>query len=229
MENEHAQHRSRMRERFAENGFKGFAEHEILEMVLFGALPRVNTNPIAHRLITRFGSFAKVCDASIDELTSVDGIGRSCAIQIKMIPELLRAYMLSHENHVSPAPLTTPKLMIEYLKPYFISRTTEALYILLLDNRSVPIRCEMISEGAPNFAKVDIKTITELCVLTKASAVVLAHNHPNGFAIPSKEDEASTKGIYRYLKMMGIEVLDHFIFTQKEAASMLSSKYDFRV
>ncbi len=225
MEQVHEGHRNRMRERFAVNAFEGFAEHEVLEVALFGAIPRGNTNPIAHELIKRFGSFAKVCDAPIEELMKVNGIGRSSAIQIKMIPEFCKYYLLSSQQDSFSGPLTSSDAVIEYLKPYFVGKTNEALFLLSLDNMSRPIECTLISEGAVNATRVDMRKITELVVKLHASAVILAHNHPDGFAFPSQEDIITTKRVRDHLKTISVSLLDHIIYTPNEMLSMAESGF----
>ncbi len=225
MEQVHEGHRNRMRERFATNAFEGFAEHEVLEVALFGAIPRGNTNPIAHELINRFGSFAKVCDAPIEELMKVNGIGRSSAIQIKMIPEFCKYYLLSSQQNTFSGPLTNSDAVIEYLKPYFVGKTNEALFLLSLDNMSRPIECTLVSEGAVNATRVDMRKITELVVKLHASAVILAHNHPDGYAFPSQEDIITTKRVRDHLKTIGVSLLDHIIYTPNEMLSMAESGF----
>ncbi len=228
MEQLHDGHRNRMRERFAANAFEGFAEHEVLEVALFGAIPRGNTNPIAHQLIRKFGSFAKVCDAPIEELMKVDGIGRSSAIQIKMIPEFCKFYLLSKQQNTVPETLTSSAAVIDYMKPHFVGKTNEALFLLALDNMSRPIACTLISEGVVNATRVDMRKITEYVLQSRASAVILAHNHPDGFAFPSQEDIITTKRVRDHLKTIGIALLDHIIYTPKEIISMAESGFQMK-
>jgi len=220
----HSGHRARMRERFMANGFEGFADHEVLEVLLYNVITRGNTNPLGHKLIERFGSFARVCDASIEELMSVEGIGESCAIQIKMIPELLRYYMLSHEKHTSRPPLNDGALVAEYLRPYFLSQTKEILYFLTLDNSSRPLECVKISEGVINATDVDLRKITEVAINSRACFAILAHNHPYGHAFPSTEDLRVTELIAKHLQTIGIQLVDHMLFTETEAVSIIKRK-----
>lgn len=227
MEHLHEGHRARMRERFAKNGFEGFSDHEVLEVVLFGAIARGNTNPLGHRLIEKFGSFADVCDASIEELMTVEGIGRTSALQIKMIPELCRVYLKSHENKSENQDLSSSERLMAYLRPHFISKTKETLLLLTLDNKSQPIECTTISEGSVNSAGVDMRKITETVIRTNASAAILAHNHPNGHAIPSNNDIAVTKHVRTYLADIGVPLVDHLIYTERDCISFRESGYSF--
>ena len=222
----HEGHRERMRERFAKNGFDGFADHEVLEVLLFGSIPRSNTNPLGHKLIDRFGSFAAVCDASIEELTSVEGIGRASALQIKMLPEYFKVYLRSHEeNQQKNQTLDNVAHLKAYLRPYFIGKTREELIVLSVSSASQPLGITQISTGSESSTDVDLRKLIEAVVTSHASAAVLAHNHPRGVAMPSKQDIITTKEIYKHLRNLDIRLLDHLIFTENDCLSFHESNY----
>ncbi|MBQ1974628.1 MAG: DNA repair protein RadC, partial [Ruminococcus sp.] len=142
--NLHAGHRQRMKQRFIDYGFQGMQQHEILEILLYYAIPRKDTNPLAHRLLDRYGSFAKVCDSPVDELQRDFGMSKSAAVLLKMIPELARTYsetktLVDHIN-MKNAP--------EILRKKFIGATVEKSAIALADSNDRLILCEIIAEGS---------------------------------------------------------------------------------
>ena len=132
-ENPHIGHRQRMRERFLNESIENFASHEALEILLFYAIPRGNTNDIAHALIDRFGSLSAVFDARIEDLCQVDGIGESSAILIKMMPQLFRKYETDKLKERDMA-LNSAELVAKYASKYFIGYTEERLYLMCLDS-----------------------------------------------------------------------------------------------
>ena len=205
----HEQHRDRVRERYLTDGFDSFATHEILESLLFFSIPRGDTNELAHRLLERFGSIRNIAEATVDELMTVDGIGEKTAFLLKLIPEAARRY--AAEMMVEIPSYRTLSSVSEYLCRKFIGCGTECVYMMMLNNKLNLIDCCKVSEGSVNNSSVPIRTISERALFRKASIVVLAHNHPNGLAIPSDSDLEVTSRISHALDLIGVTLLEHLV------------------
>lgn len=205
----HSGHRQRMRQRFLSTGFDTFAEHEILEVLLYYAIPRIDTNEIAHRLLQHFGSLPAIFDADPQELIKVKGVSENTAVLLKMIPSLARVYLSGgQEKHPR---LDTPDKLGAYLADQFIGRTNEVVLLLCMDVSLRLIRCETISEGSVSSSHVDIKKIAERVIRLNAPCAVLAHNHPRGLAVPSNDDVLLTRKVKRLLSSLDVKLLDHIV------------------
>ncbi len=205
----HGGHRKRVRYRFLNSGFDQFEDHQILEMLLFYALPRMDTNELAHRLINHFGSLSGVFDASVEELTSVKGVAENTAVLLKMIPPLARVYLTDKQQ--SHPVFDSPQKIGEYLVERFVGRTNETVLLLCMDSSLRLLSCELIAEGNNTSAHVDMKKVVERAIRRNASCVILAHNHPRGLALPSNEDILLTREAKRTLSALEITLLDHVI------------------
>ena len=208
--NPHENHRQRMFDRALKNGFEGFADHELLEMLLFYSIPRVNTNPTAHELLNRFSTVKDVMCASVHELCSVDGVGERSAVMLKLITEMMKRY--ERAAFIKPAAYRTIGQIARYLHPYFVGVNVEKLYLMLFNNRLNLIDCVPISEGVVNATDVPIAKISREIFQRNAAAVLIAHNHPNGIPTPSEEDIALTEELQRYLSTSSVVLLEHLVF-----------------
>ncbi len=218
--NLHNGHRQRVLDRFRKEGIDSFSPHNILEMVLFYSIPRMDTNEIAHRLIDRFGSVAGVFDAPESELLKVDGIGERSAAFLKMIPQLARYYMTEKaEDKI----ITSSRDAGEYLLPRYIGRTTEAVMVICLDNKNKVISTQVVHEGNVNTAEISIQAIATAALGCNATSVIVAHNHPGGLSLPSNEDIKTTEVICRTLSALNIKVLDHIIIADNDFVSLADS------
>lgn len=220
----HAGHRERLRQRFSENGFDGFQQHEILEFVLGYAIPQKDLNPLAHELIDRFGSLSGVFDASADDLKKVNGIGDYSATLLSMMPGLFRVY--SDSKNLKSA-LYTPEQIGEFLKPKFLGFKHEMIYGIFMDNKCSVLKHCRLSEGSAISVPLCTRKICEIAFQTGATAVVIAHNHPNGIPLPSKEDIINTSNLSSCLKCFDISLVDHLIFGDDDFVSLASSE-DFK-
>ncbi|MEA4920611.1 MAG: DNA repair protein RadC [Clostridiaceae bacterium] len=213
----HDGHRKRMLEAFLASGIDGMHQHEILEMLLFFAIPRRDTNEIAHRLMENFGSISAVFDAPVEELVKVEGIGMNAASLIKMIPQLARAYLSDAHN---PTIVASFEDAAACLLPKFIGRIKETVFLLCLDNKNKVIACVMVGEGSVNSAEISTRRVAELAIKYNAAAIVIAHNHPGGTAIPSKDDIATTKKLIDFCNGIGMPLLDHLVVSEGDYVSM---------
>lgn len=213
----HDGHRQRMLQAFLSAGIDSMHPHEILEMLLFYAIPRRDTNVIAHDLLDAFGSLRAVFDAPIEELVKVKGIGEYSATLIKMIPQLARAYLSDNDDAVI---VTSCGDAAECLLPKFIGRTQETVFLLCLDNKNKMTACVMVGEGSVNSAAISIRRIVEIAMKYNAAAIVLAHNHPGGTAIPSREDIETTKRLVDLCANIKMPLLDHLVISDGDYVSM---------
>ena len=205
----HEHHRARVKERILKSGFVGMSAHELFEVLLFFSILRTDTNPTAHRLVDNFGSLKGVFDASIDELKTVKGVGDSTALLIRLIPEMMKRYALESDGPVRH--FDSVSKIAQYFCRQFIGINYERRYMLLLNNRMEPIDCVVLSEGTVNSSVVDVGVVAQKAILKKASAVVLAHNHPNGHLKPSEIDLALTEKMDQTLHDLHISLLEHLI------------------
>ena len=219
VKNPHAGHRKRLRERYARSGMDDFAPHEVLELLLTYVIPRVDVNNQAHALIDRFGSVAGVMDATEKELRDVKGIGPEAAQFLKMLPEVFRHYQLA--NCDSKDTFDTVAKLGDYLRALYTGVTVERVYLILLDNALKIKACIHLCDGSVNCSSVTVRTIAEHAFRENASAVVLAHNHPRGLAIPSGADLEVTQTVECALETIGVPLLEHLIVTENSYAPIL--------
>lgn len=217
---EHAGHRQRLRKKFIENGFDVFEPHEALEMYLFYAIPRKDTNPLAHRLLDKYQTISGVCDAPVDELRNEFGLSESAAVFLKMLPEMSRLY---NESKMSYDNVIEPERVGEMFMTKFIGRTSEAVALMLGDAKGKMIYFNIIAKGSINSTDMPIRKIVDLALRHNAKIAFIAHNHPSGSAFPSASDLETTKSLYETLSTIGIELIDHYIITNEDYVSLRDS------
>jgi DNA repair protein RadC len=223
-EQRHAGHRSRLKERFLKEGsLDNFTDHQVIELILFYCLPRKDTNPIAHDLLEDFGSFSSVVDKSIAELSKVTGISENSGVFLKLVGELSRRYYNDKVKEIIR--LDSADKMKEFIKPKFIGRTDEVVYVICMDNTCKILSCDLLFEGTINAANINTRKIIETALKHNSANVILAHNHPQGLAMPSNEDIVTTQDIKKALKVIHVELVDHFIVAKNECTSLLESGY----
>ena len=222
MENIHQGHREKMRQRFLKSGLEGFADHEALELLLYYAIPRRDTNPIAHRLIERYGSLLAVLTAPVEDLRKVEGVGESAAVLLKVAGQIgTRARLAEAEQN---RPLSSVETVGAYLLERFAGETHEVVY-QLLDRKCKLLACKRLGEGGIASSGLDIRKLMENAILTSASTVILAHNHPSGVALPSDDDCAATEAARRALDTIGVTLADHIIVADDDFVSMAQSGF----
>lgn len=214
----HDGHRQRMKKRFMKYGADSFDDINLLELILFYAIPRTDTNLLAHALLDRFGSFSAVMEASPSQLMEVEGVGENTAALLHLIPAVSQRYVQGK----TPADqaLSTPAEAARYLIPLYMYETDEVIRAVFLDARDRPIACRELSRGVVDAATISSRKLAEDALRNRASAVILSHNHPSGVALPSAEDEFTTQQMARALEILGIELRDHIVIAGCEYVSM---------
>ena len=219
----HDGHREKMRQRFLKSGLDAFADHEALELLLYYAIPRRDTNPIAHALMERYGSLSAVLTAPVEDLKKVEGVGESAAVLLKLAPQLYRKARLSDAEQETV--LSSVERVGAYLLERFAGEKNEVVYQLCLDRKGKLLACKKLGEGGVASADLDIRRLVENALLTGASSVVLAHNHPSGVALPSRDDCAATERAKSALAVVGVALADHIIGGGGHFVSMSDSGY----
>ena len=214
----HTGHRQRLKQQFLKNGLDGFTDFQVLELLLFYCIPRVDTNPLAHRLIEHFGSLDQVLDANPEELMRVEGIGEHAATFLSLMTAASRYYQIKRSENTKI--LTTVEACGQYLLPFFHGRTNETVFLLCLDAKCKVLQCKELGEGSVNFASVPIRRIVETALMSKAVSVVLAHNHPSGLALPSADDILSTQRTAAALAAVEITLVDHIIVADDDFVTL---------
>ena len=220
----HDGHREKMRRRFLSGGLEQFADHEALELLLYYAIPRRDTNPIAHALIDRYGSLSAVLAAPVEDLQKVEGIGESAAILLKLVPRLCAKARLADADRQELS-LNTASRAGAYLLERFYGEQNEVIYQLCLDRKGKLLACKKLGEGSIASAALDVRKLVENAILHSASSVVLAHNHPSGIASPSHEDYAATDRARNALETIGVALADHIIVADGDFVSLAESGY----
>lgn len=212
----HDGHRKRLR-RKAKNS--ALEDHELLELLLFYAIPRRNTNDIAHVLLQRFGSFQALVNADTAALCSVHGIGENAACLIKTVGEIMSRCEKNRAD--SRHLLSSFSELSRYLSSLFIGSSSEKTFLLLFNPSNRLIGCEKISDGIVTVTPLSIRKILDLSLQSNASSVLLAHNHPDGIVEPSEEDLCSTQKILQSLADIGVRLVDHYIVTPNSCLAIL--------
>ncbi len=219
----HDGHRSRLRQRFLEEGLDSFAEVNVLELLLFYCIPRRDTNPIAHALLRQFGTVSGVLEAPREELMKVEGITENAAVFLNLTREAGRYYMVNKANQNTI--LDSVEKYGEYLCSYFVGRRNETVILLCLDAKCKVLCCRVVSEGSMNAAGVSVRKVMEQALASNATTVVLAHNHPSGLAFPSGEDVRTTRIVAEALKTVDVILADHIIVAEDDFVSLVQSGY----
>lgn len=219
----HNGHRKRLKERFVREGLDNFDEINVLELLLFYCLPRIDTNDLAHRLLENFGSLPNVLDASVDELAKIPGIGENSAVFLSLLSAVSRYYQVQRVE--AGGPVSSVEEFTGVLMPKFSGRRNEMVYLLCLDAKCKMICCRLVGEGSVNSAGISIRKIVEIALAVNATSVVLAHNHPSGLAVPSAADVQTTIRIGRSLKTVDVSLVDHLVIADDECVSMVLSGF----
>jgi len=222
IDNPHAGHRERLRNRFLSEGLDGFEDHQVLELLLFQVIQRGDTNPIAHRLLSRFGSLSGVLEADPMDLATVEGVGKRAAAFLALLPAITRRYFHNRVTRNRPR-LDNPERVAEYFIPLMAGRAGEVFYVLCLDSQCRVLYQALLSEGSVKDTLIYPRRVVETAIRHRASSVILAHNHPGGTINPSRQDEQLTHHLVQTLGGVDITVLDHVIVAGKDVYSFARS------
>ena len=231
----HDGHKKRMRKRFLQNkGFTGFSDHEILEVLLNYANVQKNTNEIAHELISKFGSLENVFEAEVDELMQIHGVGERTATLICMQRELFRVYGQRRFDVSNKKPRLKDDDYIQtdffqYVSTLYAGVHTELFYMICINARGRMSKAKLICEGSSDCVIINQRKILKEAINNDAKSVIFVHNHITGIALPSNADVENTIKIRACLEAAGIELADHFVYTDKGCVSILKdARYKYR-
>lgn len=220
----HASHRARLKNRFCHQGLEHFEDHNVLELLLFYAIPQRDTNPLAHRLMERYGSLSAVFDAPTEDLMQVEGVGEHTALLIKLIPSLARRYCES--RFALKGELPEYERVGEYLVAHFLGQEKESVYALFYSSTMEFLEGVELFSGGLNSAAFSVRELAEHAILKKASYVILAHNHPGGVPIASAADLDVTRQVRGFLQSMEVLLLDHFIVADGKYFSLMREVFE---
>lgn len=214
----HEGHRSRKKEQFRAHGLDAFADHEVLELLLYYAVPRQDTNPIAHRLMEKFGSLEGVFSADRAALEEVEGIGENASTLLSLMLPLMRRIRAS--SGANETILSDAEQAGAYFLDLFFGQREEKLYEACLDAKGRLLTCRLVAEGDSESVSLNMRKIVENALKCGASSVLLAHNHPSGVALPSPADNAATLSAFDALRTVGVELADHIIVADDDFVSL---------
>ena len=214
----HKGHRDRVRKKFLGNEIDSLEDHEILELMLYYAIPRRNTNDIAHNLLEYFGSLPAIFDAPVNALKEVEGMGENAAIFVKLVRALTRLYM--ERKYTADNKCMALEDINNMLACKFIARSEEVVAVAMLDSKGKVLFDGVINKGSVTSVDLYIRKIIELVTFYNASAFVMAHNHPSGIAVPSNDDLLATQKIVNLFGAMHVSLLDHIIVADNDYTSI---------
>jgi len=225
----HHGHRKRTKSAMLENGIDGLNNHQILEILLFYVIPKRDTNPIAHELVNRFGSLRGVLEADYNELVEVNGIGENAASLIKFAQMLSRRYLCDSSFDNDSQCFDDTDILRRYYEAAFLGVKNEQIRAMLLDDKLFMVKEKVILDGSISKVECDTRKIIDFVIKNDCDKVVIAHNHPNGSPLPSLGDVASTKILYKKLKVCDISLVDHVIVGKTGSTSLRSYHHGFGV
>jgi DNA repair protein RadC len=217
----HAGHRNRLKQRFAGNP-DAVPDYELLELLLFSAIPRRDTKPIAKLLLARFGSFAEVINAPPERLKEVKGVGDAAIMQLKLVRA--GALRLMQRSIMQQPVLSTWDSVIAYCRAAMGFESREQFRILFLDKKNRLVADEVQQTGTVDHTPVYIREVVKRALELSASAIILVHNHPSGDPAPSRADIDMTSQIVAAARPLGIAVHDHLIVGRQGHASFRALK-----
>lgn len=222
--NIHKDHRKKVKDRFFECGFTGMPDHNILEAILFLGIPQKDTNPIAHELINTFGSFSGVLEAKKSDLMKIKGMTESAAFAIMSYLPVNRRYIESLQKK-KPV-FENNDQIVDFLKPLFFEKSTiERVFVLCFDTKNRLIACRNVCDGDISSALFDVRELMRIVLEVNAQKIIIAHSHPHGVVLPSREDIATTKLVFEMMKFIKVQLEDHFIVSDSGYMSMAKSRH----
>ena len=214
-----------MTRRFLRGVPDAMTDAELLELLL--RFSTDDAKALTERILAQCPNIAAVIEADADTLRSIEGIDEESVLLLRLVPELHRRYFLSRSRDEKR--LTTSADFGRFLLPYFYGARDEMVYLLLLDAAGKVLNCKLIGHGSVNSANVPMRRVVQEALTANASGVVLAHNHPSGVALPSKEDADLTARLRDTLDALQILLLDHIVVADDDFVSMRESGYFHRM
>ena len=203
------EHRQRLRARFLAGGADALPDYEILELVLFAAIPRRDVKPLAKALIAKFGGFAEVLAAAPERLMEVEGVGEAVVAQLKIVEAA--ALRLAKGRIIGKPALSSWAALLDYVTATMGRATTEEFRVLYLDRKNILIADEVQGRGTVDHTPVYPREIVKRALQLAASAIILVHNHPSGDPSPSRADIEMTREVANAAKALRIAVHDHLV------------------
>jgi len=214
----HAGHRGRLRARFMAAGAAALADYELIELILFRAIPQRDVKPLAKELIAVFGSFAEVIAAPRERLAKIKGLSEAAVVEFKVVEAA--AQRLVHGSVKRRAVLSSWSAVLDYCRTAMAFADTEALRVLFLDKKNQLIADELQQKGTVDHTPVYPREVVKRALELSATAVILVHNHPSGDPTPSRADIEMTQAIIAVARPLGIAVHDHIIVGKDGHASL---------
>lgn len=210
-------HRERLRERALAGGVGTLPDYEVLELLLFRAIPRGDVKPLAKALINRFGSLAATLGATLDELRTVPGIGDATALDLKLVHE---ASLRTAKSAIGRRPVISSwSALLAYVKTALAHESREQFRVLFLDKKNQLIADEVMNRGTVDHAPVYPREVTRRSLELSASALILVHNHPSGDPTPSNADVEMTRQVVEACRVLRVSVHDHLVVGRHGVAS----------
>lgn len=209
---DHSGHRNRLRQRFLKNGGDSLADYELLELVLFPALPRRDTKPLAKALLKKFGSYAEVISAEAKELKTVPGVGDAIVVALKTVQAA--AIRLAQDEVMDRPVLSSWDKLMKYCQAAMAFEKAEHFRILFLNKKNVLIADEVQQQGTVDHTPIYPREVMKRALELGATAIIMVHNHPSGDPSPSKADIDMTKEIRETGDKLGVLLHDHVIVSK---------------
>jgi DNA repair protein RadC len=218
-----AGHRARLRDRFMDGGAAALPDYELLELVLFRALPRQDVKPLARLLIDSFGDFNRVISAPVQRLTAVAGVGPAVVQELKIVEAA--AHRLARARVLNRPVLASWDALLDYCRTAMAHGETEQFRVLYLDRKNVLIADEAQARGTVDHVPVYPREVVKRALELNASALILVHNHPSGDPTPSQQDLTVTGQIQDAAQVMGITLHDHLVIGKSREVSFRAAGY----
>ncbi|MBD3679482.1 MAG: DNA repair protein RadC [Rhodobacteraceae bacterium] len=216
-------HRKRLRERFLTGGAAAMPDYEILELVLFRAIPRQDVKPLARRLLETFGDFSHVISAPVERLKQVSGVGEAVIVELKIVEAA--AHRLARSRVLRRPVISGWDVLLDYCRTAMAHRETEQFRVLYLDRKNVLIADEEQARGTVDHVPVYPREVVKRALELNASALILVHNHPSGDPTPSESDVAMTSQVAQAAQALGLTLHDHLIVGKSAELSFRSAGY----
>lgn len=210
-------HRDRLRDKFARRGADAFDDYELLELILFQALPRIDTKPIAKLLLAKFETLAEVVAAPVEKLTTVKGIGPNAAMHLKLLQQV--SIRIGKSSVINRPVLSSWNALLDYCRAAMQFEGREQFRVLFLDRKNRLLADEVMGHGTVDRAPVYPREIVRRALVHEATAIILVHNHPSGDPTPSPQDITLTNSIIATAKAIDVVVHDHLIVGREDVAS----------